>query len=153
MATNATPILLSGAPTGRGFAAQLAPSSYSTNQYALAAVRAEDLWMVSNYYGKFSVTPQAGAGDWFVNAEGRFSRTDPATLPAAIGEMGRSGAGLELGIEPDYVAWDGVLDVATNMAGRGWNFQPMPTNAYGVTNGRVVVAPTAPMGVYRMRRR
>ena len=44
------------------------------------------------------------------------------------------------------------MDFATNLAGRGWNFQPLPTNLMAVTNGRVVVVPQVPAAVYRVRR-
>ena len=152
LATNINFVLLTGPLTGRGTAAQLTPVAYVTNQSVVGAVWATNLWMVSNYYGKFSVTPEGGSGAWYVNSAGRLSRTNPAALAAAIGGMGVGVSGLELDIDPDYVAWDGVVEFATNVVGQAWDFQPLATNAYSVTNGRVVVVPGASKGVFRIRR-
>lgn len=152
MASNASPIILSGPLSGRGIAAQLTPTTYSTNQFVLGAMGTSNLWLVSNYYGKFSVTPEEGGGTWYVGAEGSLSRVDPASLPTTIGELEITGEGLEMGIDPAYVAWDGVLDYATNIVNHAWNFQPLLTNAYSVTNGRVVVARDAPLRIFKMRR-
>ena len=74
-------------------------------------------------------------------------------MPAEIGAVASGEAGLELDVAPDYVAWDGAVDVATNLAGRAWNFQPLPTNAYAVSNGQIAVTADAPLGIYRMRRK
>lgn len=154
LAVGASPVILANALSGRGIAARLTPSAYVTNQYVLGAAVASNLWVVSNYYGKFSVTPNPGDPvPWFVDVNGRLVRQDPAELPAAFGGMAAGEAGWELEVAPGYVAWDGVLDVATNLAGRAWNFQPLSTNAYAVTNGRIVVAPAAPWGIYRVRRK
>ena len=153
LAVGTSPVILESALTGRGVAARLTPSAYATNQVVLGASTNSNLWIVSNYYGKFSVTPAAGDPvPWHVDVNGRLSRQDPAKLPAAIGAMANGEAGLDLDVAPDYVAWDGVVDLATNLAGNAWNFQPLPTNAYAVTNGRVVVVPGAAQGIYRMRR-
>ena len=152
LATNLSSVLLTGPLTGRGTAAQLTPAAYVTNQSVVGAVWATNLWMVSNYYGKFSVTPEGGSGAWYVNSAGRLSRTNPAELAAAIGGVEGGATGLEMDIDPDYVAWDGVVDFATNVVGQAWNFQPLATNAYSVTNGRVVVVPGATKGVFRIRR-
>ena len=154
LAVGTSPVILEGPLTGPGLAARLTPAAYATNQFMLGAAAASNLWVVSNYYGKFSVTPNPGDPvPWFVDVNGRLSRQDPADLPAEIGAVASGEAGLELDVAPGYAAWDGVLDVATNLAGRAWNFQPLPTNAYAVTNGRIVVVPTAPRGVYRVRRK
>jgi len=153
LAIGTSPVILESALTGRGLAARITPAVYATNQYVLGASTNGNLWIVSNYYGKFSVTPNAGdPAPWHVDVNGRLTRQDPAELPAAIGAVAAGEAGLELDVEPDYVAWDGVLDVATNLAGRAWNFQPLPTNAYVATNGQVVVVPGASQGIFRMRR-
>ena len=80
---NINAVLLTGPLTGRGTAAQLTPAAYATNQSVVGAVWATNLWMVSNYYGKFSVTPEGGSGAWYVNSAGRLSRTNPAELAAA----------------------------------------------------------------------
>ncbi len=152
MATNNNPLVLSGPLSGRGIAARITPSTYSTNLFVLGAVVTNNLWIVSNYYGKFSVTPESGGGQaWYVGEDGRLSHVNPAGLPAEIGTLNLGETGLEMGVEPAYVAWDGVLDFATNVIDRAWNFQPLPTNAYAVTNGRVIVAPDTPLGIFRMR--
>lgn len=149
-----SPVILESALTGRGPAARLTPSAYATNQAVLGAAAASNLWAVSNYYGKFSVTPNPGDPvPWFVDVNGRLTRQDPAELPAEIGAVASGAAGLELNVAPAYVAWNGVLDVATNLVGRAWNFQPLPTNAYAVTNGRIAVTSDAPLGIYRIRRK
>ena len=154
LAVGTSPVILESALTGRGIAARLTPAAYATNQVVLGAAVASNLWAVSNYYGKFSVTPNPGDPvPWFVDVNGRLVRQDPAELPAEIGAVSSGEAGLELDVAPDYVAWDGAVDVATNLAGRAWNFQPLPTNAYAVTNGRIAVTSAAPLGIYRIRRR
>lgn len=154
LAVGTSPVILEGALTGRGLSARLTPAAYATNQVVLGAATSSNLWIVSNYYGKFSVTPNAGDPvPWHVDVNGCLTRQDPAELPAAIGAAANGEAGMELDVEPDYVAWDGVLDVATNLAGRAWNFQPLPTNAYAVSNGQIAVAGDAPLGIYRMRRK
>lgn len=152
MAANSGPLVLMGPVSGRGVSAQITPPAYSTNQFVLGTVGASNLWMVSNYYGKFSVTPDSGGGEWHVGADGRLTRVDPAGLPAEIGGLATGEAGLEMDIAPAYVAWDGVLEFATNVVNHAWDFQPLPTNAYGVANGRIEIAPAAPQGVFRMRR-
>ena len=154
LAIGTSPVILESALTGRGLAARITPAVYATNQYVLGVSTNGNLWIVSNYYGKYSVTPNAGDPvPWHVDVNGRLTRQDPAELPAAIGAVAAGEAGLELDVEPDYVAWDGVLDVATNLAGRAWNFQPLPTNAYVVSNGQIAVTADAPLGIYRMRRK
>ena len=154
MATNVNPLVLSGALAGRGTAAQLTPPTYSTNQQVLGTVGGSNLWVVSNYYGKFTVTPESTNGPvWFVGSDGRLCHVDPAGLPAALGAPDWTGGEVGMDVEPAYVAWDGVLDFATNLVDRAWVFQPVPTNAYAVTNGRVELTPEAPAGVFRMRRR
>ena len=154
LAIGTSPVILESALTGRGLAARITPAVYATNQYVLGVSTNGNLWIVSNYYGKYSVTPNAGDPvPWHVDVNGRLTRQDPAELPAAIGAVAAGEAGLELDVEPDYVAWDGVLDVATNLAGRAWNFQPLPTNAYAVSNGQIAVTADAPLGIYRMRRK
>ena len=153
MGTTNNPVVLEGALSGRGIVAQITPPAYSTNQFVLGTTGSGNSWIVSNYYGKFTVTPESGGGAaWFVGANGRLTHVDPASLEAEIGEVGLTGSGVEMTVLPAYVAWDGVLDFATNLAGNAWNFQPLPTNAYAVTNGRVVVAGDGPLGIYRMRR-
>ena len=153
LAIGTSPVILESALTGRGVAARLTPSAYVTNQAVLGASTNSNLWIVSNYYGKFSVTPNPGDPvPWHVDVNGRLTRQDPAKLPAAIGALAAGEAGLELDVEPDYVAWDGVVDLATNRVGNAWNFQPLPTNAYVPTNGQVVVVPGAAQGIYRLRR-
>lgn len=154
LAVGTSPVILESALTGRGLAARLTPAAYATNQIVLGASTNSNLWIVSNYYGKFTVTPAPGDPEpWHVDVNGRLTRQDPAELPAAIGAVAAGEAGLELDVAPDYVAWDGAVDVATNLAGRAWNFQPLPTNAYAVTNGRIAVTSAAPLGIYRIRRR
>jgi hypothetical protein len=154
MGTTNNPVVLSGALSGRGIAAQITPPAYTTNQAVLGTTGSGNSWIVSNYYGKFTVTPEAGGGAaWHVGANGRLTHVDPAGLEAEIGEVSLTESGVEMAILPAYVAWDGVLDFATNVVDRAWNFQPLPTNEYAVTNGHVVVAPDAPMGVFRMRRK
>ena len=154
LAIGTSPVILESALTGRGLAARLTPAAYATNQIVLGASTNSNLWIVSNYYGKFTVTPNAGDPvPWHVDVNGRLTRQDPAELPAQIGAAALGATGLELDVEPDYVAWDGVLDVATNLAGRAWNFQPLPTNAYAVSNGQIAVTAAAPLGIYRMRRK
>ena len=153
MAANNNPIVLSGPLSGRGLVAQITPPTYSTNQYVLGTVGGSNQWVVSNYYGKFSVTPESGGESaWYVGADGRLTHVNPTGLPAAISTLDLGNAGLEMGIEPAYVAQDGILDFATNVVGRAWVFQPLPTNAYAATNGRVVFNPAGPMGIFRMRR-
>jgi hypothetical protein len=116
MATTISPILLADPLAGSGVAGQITPAVYSTNQYVLGAVAASQLWVVSNYYGKFTVTPESGGGAaWFVDVNGKLSQEDPAELPAEIGSVTFGGGALELDITPAYVAWDGVLD-----ARRAW---------------------------------
>jgi hypothetical protein len=154
MATDASPVILAGPLTERGVAAQITPSAYVTNRYVLGAATNSNLWVVSNYYGKFTVTPDPGDPvPWHVDVNGRLTRQDPAELPAEIGAVVSGEAGLELDVEPAYVAWDGVLDMATNLVGQAWNFQPLPTNTYTVANGRIAVTSDAPLGIYRMRRK
>ena len=153
MAANNNPIVLSGHLSGRGGAAQITPPTYSTNQYVLGTAAASNQWIVSNYYGKFSVTPESGGGQaWYMGEDGRLTHVNPASLPMEISEVEFGEPGLELGVDPGYMAWDGTLDFATSVVSRAWNFQPLSTNAYAVTNGRVVIAPDAPAGIFRMRR-
>ena len=153
LAVGTSPVILASALSGRGLAARITPFAYATNQVVLGASTNSNLWIVSNYYGKFSVTPAAGDPvAWHVDVNGRLTRQDPAKLPAAIGALAGGEAALELDVEPDYVAWDGVVDLATNRVGNAWNFQPLPTNTYAVTNGQVVVVPGAAQGIYRLRR-
>ena len=90
------------------------------------------------------------AGGLIAAATGR--RGSDILAGAAIGALAGGEAALELDVEPDYVAWDGVVDLATNRVGNAWNFQPLPTNTYAVTNGQVVVVPGAAQGIYRLRR-
>ena len=155
MATNLSPLVLAGPLSGRGIAVQLTPAIYSTNTFVLGAMGTSNLWMVSNYYGKFSVTPRSGTA-WYVNPGGQLSLSNPASDPLEAPVMGSASwvaGGLEMAVEPAYVAWDGVLDCATNMTGSAWNFVSLATNAYAVTNGRVIVNASVPMGIYRMRPR
>lgn len=153
LAIGTSPVILEGALAGRGIAARITPFAYATNQVVLGASTNGNLWIVSNYYGKFSVTPAAGDPvPWYVAANGRLTRQNPAELPAAIDALVSGETGLELDVAPDYVAWDGAVDLATNLVGNAWNFQPLPTNAYAATNGQIVVVPGAPRGIYRMRR-
>ncbi len=155
MATNLSPLVLAGPLSGRGTAVQLTPAIYSTNTSVLGTVGTSNLWIVSNYYGKFTVTPKSGTA-WYVNSRGQLSLTNPVLDPLEVPEIGEAtwgAAGLEMAVDPAYVAWDGVLDCATNMIGNAWNFVPLATNAYAVTNGRVIVNSDVPMGVFRMRSR
>ena len=153
MATNSNPIVLAGRLSGRGLCAQITPPTYSTNQYVLGTVGGSNQWVVSNYYGKFSVTPETMGGTaWYVGEDGRLTHVNPAGLPALIGELALGETGLELGVKPAYVAWDGALDLATSVVGRAWDFDPLPTNAYAVTNGRLLIGPDKPTGIFRMRR-
>lgn len=153
MASNINPLVLSGPLSGRGAAAQVTPSTYSTNFQVLGVASASNLWVVSNYYGKFTVTPEGGTNRaWYVGSDGRLTHDNPGLQPPEISSFAATASALELGIDPAYVAWDGTVDFATNLAGRGWNFQPLPTNLMAVTNGRVVVVPQVPAAVYRVRR-
>ena len=60
-------------------------------------------------------------------------------------------AGPAEGADPAFQAWDGVVELATNLVGQAWNFQPLAPEAYSVTNGRVVVPRDRPLGIYRLR--
>ncbi len=153
-AAGSSAIWLSEALTGPGLAAQITPFAYNTNAYVLGALTDDDLWLVTNYYGKFSVTPDSTDSNsvpWYVGAHGRLSRDNPAWIPATILSIASSETHVEWGVEPAYQAWDGIVELATNLVGQAWNFQPLPTNAYSVTDGRVVVPRDRPLGVYRLR--
>lgn len=152
MAHGLNPIVLAGPLSGRGPAAQLTPAIYEANQWMLAAATTNDLWVVSNYYGKFTVTPAPGDPDpWYVNVNGRLSRDNSAATPATILSIASSETNVEWGVEPAFQAWDGVVELATNLVGQAWNFQPLAPEAYSVTNGRVVVPRDRPLGIYRLR--
>ena len=152
MAHGLNPIVLAGPLSGRGPAAQLTPAIYEANQWMLAAATTNDLWVVSNYYGKFTVTPAPGDPEpWYVNVNGRLSRDNSAATPATILSIASSETNVEWGVEPAFQAWDGVVELATNLVGQAWNFQPLAPEAYSVTNGRVVVPRDRPLGIYRLR--
>ena len=109
--------------------------------------------MVSNYYGKFTVTPSGVPGEnWYVGTDGRLSHVDPAGIPPSITAVTVTTGTVEMGVVPAYVAWDGVVERATQVVSRGWNFQALPTNSYTVIDGRVVLVPDQAIGVFRMRR-
>ena len=152
MVTNISPVMLGGPLSFRGPVAQITPPVYSTQAYVLGTTEEGTSWVVSNYYGKFTVTPEPGGLLWHVGEDGRLSQVDPASLPAAVHELRAGDGGLELAVVPAYVAWDGGVDVATNIVNQSWAFQPLPTNAYSVTNGMVTVGLQAPLGVFRVRR-
>ncbi|HOE00517.1 MAG TPA: hypothetical protein PKI64_05580 [Kiritimatiellia bacterium] len=152
LAIGTSPVILESALTGRGLAARLTPAAYATNQIVLGASTNSNLWIVSNYYGKFTVTPAPGDPEpWYVNVNGRLSRDNSAATPATILSIASSETNVEWGVEPAFQAWDGVVELATNLVGQAWNFQPLAPEAYSVTNGRVVVPRDRPLGIYRLR--
>lgn len=153
LATTSMPVMLAAPLTGKGGAARITPPLYSTNLYVLGTQAAGDQWMVSNYYGKFTVTPSGVPGEnWYVGTDGRLSHVDPAGIPPSITAVTVTTGTVEMGVVPAYVAWDGVVERATQVVSRGWNFQALPTNAYTVIDGRVVLVPDQAIGVFRMRR-
>lgn len=152
LATTSMPVMLAAPLTGKGGTARITPPLYSTNLYVLRTVAGSNLWMVSNYYGKFTVTPPGEPGEsWHVGADGRLSHVDPASIPAAITAVAVDSGTVEMAVAPAYVAWDGVVERATQVVSRGWDFQMLPTNAYTVVDGRVVLVSDQARGVFRIR--